>query len=221
MAKEYWLFGEVFPYMEFDDSLGVWDKITIQNPDYVYVKRSIMGDHRIQLRPDEVLKRIVSSKTPEDAELKEQLPQGIVNCIKNNKYIPLDVFNISHIKRLAMSYDMRGTTIMLSVMKDLVMYDSLRELLASGNENKNYEACLKHVSDSICQGLLFSPGSLALLDCEHTRFRSQISDWLTDKVFKPLNQFAKGQESCRCRAVPQIEWQPASANELLAVLNDT
>ena len=39
-ALEFWKMGEAFPYSELDESMGVWNRITILNPDYVHVKKS-------------------------------------------------------------------------------------------------------------------------------------------------------------------------------------
>ena len=59
-ALEFWKMGEAFPYAELDETMGTWNRITILNPDYVHVKKSVIGNHTvISLRPDANLQRIV------------------------------------------------------------------------------------------------------------------------------------------------------------------
>jgi hypothetical protein len=41
---EFWKLGEAFPYAELDETNGVWSRITILNPDYVHIKKSIIGN---------------------------------------------------------------------------------------------------------------------------------------------------------------------------------
>jgi hypothetical protein len=128
VALEFWKLGEVFPYAELDENNGIWSSITIQNPDYITVKKSgIANTSEISLRPDEVMKKIVSSNHPSDAKLRAQIPKNIIYHIKRNEPIPLDSFNVHHLKLLSSWYDTRGTSIIVSCYKDLMLYDKLRE----------------------------------------------------------------------------------------------
>lgn len=127
-ALEFWKMGESFPYAELDESMGVWNRITILNPDYVHVKKSVIGNHTIvSLRPDANLVRIVNSTAPSDINMKRHMPKHILSYVKKGQNIPLDAFNVSHLKLLSSPYDIRGTSIIVSVYKDLMLYDKLRE----------------------------------------------------------------------------------------------
>ncbi len=128
VAFEFWKMGEAFPYAELDENNGIWSNIVIQNPDYVTVKKSGVSNMPIiSLRPDEVLKKVVSSNHPSDMKLRSQIPDNIIHHIRKNEPIPLDNFNISHLKMLSSPYDVRGTSIIVSCYKDLMLYDKLRE----------------------------------------------------------------------------------------------
>ncbi len=128
VALEFWKNGEAFPYAELDKSSGAWKRITIQNPDYIHVRKSVIGDQvQISLRPDAGLQRIVSSNSPADLQLKRRIPKEILDYVKKGQNIPLDPFNISHLKLLSSPYDIRGTSIIVSVYKDMIHYDKLRE----------------------------------------------------------------------------------------------
>ncbi len=127
-ALEFWKMGEAFPYAELDESLGTWSRITILNPDYVHVKKSVIGNHTlVSLRPDANLQRIISSTSPSDLSMRKYIPKHIVEYVKKGMNIPLDTFNVSHLKLLSSPYDVRGTSVVVSVYKDLMLYDKLRE----------------------------------------------------------------------------------------------
>jgi hypothetical protein len=127
-ALEFWKMGEAFPYAELDESLGTWSRITILNPDYVHVKKSVIGNHTlVSLRPDANLQRIINSSSPADLALRKYIPKHITNYVRRGQNIPLDAFNVSHLKLLSSPYDVRGTSVIVSVYKDLMLYDKLRE----------------------------------------------------------------------------------------------
>lgn len=127
-ALEFWKMGEAFPYAELDESMGVWSKISILNPDYVHVKKSVIGNHtQISLRPDSTLQRIINSTAPSDLSMRKYIPKHIINYVRKGQNIPLDSFNVAHLKLLSSPYDIRGTSVIVSVYKDLMLYDKLRE----------------------------------------------------------------------------------------------
>jgi len=127
-ALEFWKLGEVFCYSELDETNGMWGRINILNPDYVHVKKSVIGNQTlVSLRPDASLIRLIQSNSPSDIALKRYIPNHIIDNVKKGKNIPLDNFNISHLKLLSSPYDIRGTSIIVSTYKDLMLYDKLRE----------------------------------------------------------------------------------------------
>jgi len=128
MALELWKIGEIFPYAELDENRGTWKGITIQNPDYIHVKRSVLGGESvISLRPDAALQRLVMSSHPTDIQLRRQIDPEILHHVRKGNTIPLDNFHVSHLKMLSSPYDIRGTSIIVSIYKDLMHYDKLRE----------------------------------------------------------------------------------------------
>jgi len=127
-ALEFWKMGEVFPYAELDRESGMWKRITILNPDYIHVKKAAIGDQTIvSLKPDAALQKLVNSNSPSDLRLKRRLPRHIIDAVKKGQTIPLDNINVSHLKLLSSPYDIRGTSVIVSIYKDLMLYDKLRE----------------------------------------------------------------------------------------------
>jgi hypothetical protein len=128
LSLEYWKMGESFPYAELNEETGKWSKIVIQNPDYIHVKKTVLsGEPIISLKPDAVLQRLVMSNNPADVQLRKQIPEKIIYHVRKGEDIPLDNFNVSHLKMLSSPYDVRGTSVIVSVFKDLMLYDKLRE----------------------------------------------------------------------------------------------
>jgi hypothetical protein len=128
IALEYWMIGEAFPYAEYDSARNMWVKIYCHNPDYIAVQRTAdPGVTRIAVRPDEKLRSIVISNDPAHAEYRSRLDPVLADAIARNEYIPLDNFNVSHLKNESTAYNTHGSSIIVSVWKDLVLYDLFRE----------------------------------------------------------------------------------------------
>jgi hypothetical protein len=129
LSMEFWKLGEAFPYLELDEQNGIWSYGFLHNPDFIRVKTSPLArDPIITLIPDDSLRRVVQGRSPTDAKLRAQLPQEVVFHIMKGEDIPLPNFNISHLKMLNSDYDIRGTSIVQSVYKDLMLYDKIREM---------------------------------------------------------------------------------------------
>lgn len=128
IAQEYWLLGESFVFAELDESKGKWSRLLIQNPDYMVVKRTVAANEPIiMMRPDENLKRIVSSNKPSDIEQRKQLNQHIIDSVKRGDNIQLDNFQVSHLARRISPYEIRGTGLPVCIFRQLMLFDKLRE----------------------------------------------------------------------------------------------
>ena len=127
-AQEYWVLGEVFVYGELDEAKGRWSRLTILNPDYVNVQRTVSAaEPIISLRPDENLKRVVFGNKPSDLQQKQQLDPSIIEHVKRNENIPLNNFYVSHLARKISPYEIRGTGLITSCFRQLMLFDRLRE----------------------------------------------------------------------------------------------
>ena len=128
IAQEYWLLGEAFVYAELDETKGKWSRLLIQNPDNMVVKRTVVADEpAIYLRPDENLKRIISSNKPQDIEERKKINDYIVQTVKRNENILLPSLNISHIARRISPYEIRGSGLPVCIFRQLYLFDILRE----------------------------------------------------------------------------------------------
>lgn len=130
VGLDYWVYGEAFPYLHWDSVQGMWDSGVIYNPDYVDVTRNIFTPRPlISLIPDTELKRLATSTHPKDLLIRDQIPSEIMEYVIRGQNIPLSNRNISHIARKTVPHDVRGTSIIQRVWKELMLRDAFREVL--------------------------------------------------------------------------------------------
>lgn len=128
IAQEYWLLGEAFVYAELDEHKAKWRQLLIQNPDYMIVKRTVVANEPvIMLRPDENLKKIITSNKPADIEQRKQLNDHIIDSVRRGENIPLDNFSVSHLARRISPYEIRGTGLPVCIFRQLMLMDKIRE----------------------------------------------------------------------------------------------
>lgn len=134
-AQEYWILGEAFIYGELDENKGSWSRLMILNPDYVNVQRSVIAaEPIISLRPDENLRRVVFGNQPQDLQQRKQLDPSIIEHVRRNENIPLNNFYVHHMARKISPYEIRGTGLIVSCFRCLMLMDKLRECYSPQHE---------------------------------------------------------------------------------------
>jgi len=131
MIKEFFNLGEAAPYLQWDETEGIFDQLICINPDYVHL-RAHPFVHRaaattIEIEPSQALKDFVNSRDPIDQELRRHVDPHIINAVAANSFIKCHPFNASMLLRRASPYDVRGTSITLRCLKELLYEDILRE----------------------------------------------------------------------------------------------
>jgi hypothetical protein len=135
-AQEFWILGEAFIYGELDESAGKWSRLMILNPDYVNVQRNVIAaEPIISLRPDENLRRVVHGNQPSDIQQRKQLDPSIIEHVRRNENIPLNNFYVHHMARRISPYEIRGTGLIVSCFRALMLWDKLRESKYSQADN--------------------------------------------------------------------------------------
>lgn len=128
MASEYWVVGESFPYADLDERKGKWKNIVQQNPDYIVISNSVVaGEPMISLRPDENLKRICTGNRPADLAQRQRINPAIVEHVRRNENIPLNNYFVHHLANKISPYDPRGTSLIVSCFKSLMLWDQFKE----------------------------------------------------------------------------------------------
>jgi len=129
IAHEYFLLGDVFPFLEItcpkchgggidtdtNDQCnhpdGTFNRVVILNPDYIDAQGAVLGnDPTISLVPDEELKSVISRRWP--AEVFEKIPPHIIDLIQMGHPIQLSNRSVSHIRLNASPYGTFGTSIL-------------------------------------------------------------------------------------------------------------
>ena len=178
MAQEYFVIGECFPQLELDVDTLKWKRVIIQNPDYIFVRRSaIPGEPQISLRPDAELKRIITQNDPESKRIRSQLSEDIIKYVRTGRNIPLDNFYISHLARRISPYETRGTSIIAPSFKALMLWDKLRECKYAQADNLINPITLIKLGGAVDAGYMPTKA-------DYDEWRSLMEEAQYDKDFK-------------------------------------
>lgn len=131
--KIWWLFGEVQPYWWWSDDYNRFVDMTFIDTSYVRVvghyltfSKDAESTVRYELILDNQLTNLVQSNDPYDREVVNYLDDEIVFAARNNLSVELDPFSTELVANRAMPWDLRGTSIVNGVLKDLLQADQLR-----------------------------------------------------------------------------------------------
>lgn len=221
MAQEYWLLGETFVYGELDENTAKWSRLLIQNPDYMVVKHSVIaGEPVLSLRPDENLKRIVTSNRPSDIQQRHGLDPGIVEHVRRGENIPLSNFYASHLARRISPYETRGTGLVVPCFRHLMLYDKLRESKFAQADNMINPLTLVKVGGGT-ENYKANPADLdawrEVFECHDEK-----TEVLTDQGFKTFEEVIEYQEvmdgTC---GIPHIYSAPRAGVKIACFNSDT
>lgn len=133
MLREWWLIGEVFVYLVWDDNLKMFTRARVLPPEYVQVKghslvTGVEDPYEYYLIPDDELKIFVeNAKNDVSDEKVQNLPPEVIEAIEEGKNIRINPFNLMTMMRKQSEYNPRGTSLVLRALKDLLYEDKLRE----------------------------------------------------------------------------------------------
>lgn len=129
LGLEYWKIGDAFPFGQFNETEGIWERFTLLNPDYVNVVGSIFGgEQQIELIPDDMTATIVNNgPNGEFGDLYRQFPADVIAQVKLGRNIALDSRLVTHIAHKASQYETWGTPLMMRCFKTLIYKDKLRQ----------------------------------------------------------------------------------------------
>lgn len=133
MLREYWLIGECFVYLNWDENIGAFTDAELLMPEYVdIIGHPIMiggvDSYRYVLIPDESIMAFVESTDPTAMKLREKLPKGVIEAINSpDRRLVIDPFSIMAMIRKQSRYHLRGTSIIMRAFKDLIYESKLQE----------------------------------------------------------------------------------------------
>lgn len=141
LSKEYYMLGDVFPFLEIEcekcggSSItpagkpcrhpgGSFRRLVVLNPDWIDVQTNIMVDDPvITLIPDDELKKVVWRKQPK--AIYDRLPANIRALILGNRPIPLSNESVSHLRHNPYPYGTYGVSLIRRLFKTLAYKDKL------------------------------------------------------------------------------------------------
>lgn len=135
IAHEYWLYGNVYIYVEKNLKGDDIERILILDPNVVEVEKSYFSSNNsIFLVPDEQLRHLIKSSFIDNdiRKLLNSIPDEIQRAIYDNKKIELntDPFAgtfVHHIHRRKSQYDILGEPILRRCLNDLMYRERLRQ----------------------------------------------------------------------------------------------
>lgn len=123
MIREFYLIGEVFPFLQWNEKEGVFDQLVVMDPDYVHIHPHpfvhVKDAMTFEIEPSEVLKEFVNSTDEIDMRLQRYLDPAVRTAIASGRMIRVSPFNLTALMKRASPYDNRGTSIILRCIKDL------------------------------------------------------------------------------------------------------
>lgn len=139
IAHEYWLYGNVYIYVEKNLRGDDIERVLILDPNVVEVEKSYFSSsNSIFLVPDEQLRHLIKSSFIDNdiRKLLNSIPDEIQRAIYDNKKIELntDPFSgtfVHHIHRRKSQYDILGEPILRRCLNDLMYRERLRQAQVS------------------------------------------------------------------------------------------
>ena len=179
IITEYFVIGEIFIYAQLDESQGKWNKLMIQNPDYIIVKRDIVSEtvrdsHHFFLRPDENMRRLVLSNREEDIKKCQELSPSIVANIKAGENIPLENFYLSSMMHKLSPYEVRGNSFLLPLFP----------LLKNGTKTPHDTEIIKETLFDLRILTTAIHKDVVLQRCLH--IMNGLENWLNKKILQPI-----------------------------------
>lgn len=127
LGREFWVVGEAFPLASFDESLGVWEREELINPEDVEIENfPILGSQQLKLRPPDYLKRLAQTKNPakEYRLLDANYPELIPYLLKG-EHIPVSNVLMRQVANKLNDWDDHGTPILLRGLRTLLHEEKL------------------------------------------------------------------------------------------------
>lgn len=129
ILHDYWLLGEAFNYGHWDAADKCWKYFTMYPPEKITMKSTYVTPYPLLfLEVDNELKKVVQSTNDIDREITRMMDPRVAAAIQNGNKILLPNWQTSHFCKKVSRYDLRGTSIVKSVLKDLLYEDKLRLL---------------------------------------------------------------------------------------------
>ena len=127
LGREYWTVGQAFPLGSFNDTLGIWEREELINPEDVVLKQyPLLGTQQFEIKPPEFLKELAAKKSPmtDYNTLLQDWPELIPYLIKNEN-IPVSNVLMKQVAFKINDWDIHGTPLLLRGLRTLMHEEKL------------------------------------------------------------------------------------------------
>lgn len=129
ILKDYYLLGESICHGHWDENGKTWKNFVMYPPEFIDIKGThIIPEKMYFLEVDNKLKTLVNSSNAYDQSLVKNIDPNVVDQIRNSGKIWLQPEQTFGLFSKTARYDLRGTSIVKSVYKDLMYEHKLRLL---------------------------------------------------------------------------------------------
>lgn len=127
LGREYWTVGEAFPLGSFNESLGVWEREELLNPEDIIIENfPLLGTSQMKVVPPEYMKRLASTKSPPDMykQLELNFPD-LIPYLRRGEPFPVSNVLLKQVAFKITDWDDHGTPIMLRGLRTLLHEEKL------------------------------------------------------------------------------------------------
>ncbi|MBU6232381.1 hypothetical protein KGP36_07140 [Patescibacteria group bacterium] len=127
LGREHWTVGEAFPLGSFNESLGVWEREELLNPEDIIIENfPLLGTRQIKVVPPEYLKRLASTKSPPDQykQLEINFPD-LIPYLRRGEPFPVSEVMLKQVAFKVTDWDDHGTPILLRALRTLLHEEKL------------------------------------------------------------------------------------------------
>lgn len=127
LGREYWTVGEAFALGSFNESLGIWEREELLNPEDIVIEQfPLLGTRQLKVRPPEYLKRLVSTKTPPDEykQLQINFPD-LMPYLQRGEPFPVSEVMLKQVAFRTTDWDDHGTPMLLRSLRTLLHEEKL------------------------------------------------------------------------------------------------
>jgi hypothetical protein len=193
ILHDYLLLGEAFVYAELNEKAAQWNDFKIQNPDYIVVKRTLLGDTECVLRPDEFIRKSILEAHKKKEKSIYGLDQLVFDSVVKGENIPLNNFYVSHLANRISAYEPRGTSPFVAYINDFKLDD--------------YSKLEEHVLHPNCKNITEPSDRNNARNMKHLQIKAMIFQFIEKKIFIPiakLNDFYTYRNGERVLNLPEF-----------------
>lgn len=127
LGREYWTVGQAFPLGSFNETLGIWEREELINPEDVVLKQyPLLGTQQFEIQPPEFLRELVAKRSPatDYQTLLRDWPE-LIPYLQKNENIPVSNVLMKQVAFKINDWDVHGTPLLLRGLRTLMHEEKL------------------------------------------------------------------------------------------------